>query len=483
MPRSFVSAFQRLTAPRGLAAFTLVLAVLSLASLSTPSAHAQGFGVYEHGTCEMGRAGATVAQPCNASTAIFYNPAGVASTQGFTISGGVTVVDAFGSFTDDLTQTEIELDNDPITVPHVYAQYGLNDKLGIGLGLFVPYGLGTVWPTEGFQGRYLGYDNQLQSIYVQPTVAYQLTDRLSIGVGLDVVFGSVKLTQRIDLSEQVANPAAGITFAQLGIPTGTDFGNVQLDGSGTGFGGHVGIQYEATDWLDLGARFLAPVTVTYDGEADFEQVMTDIILPPQNPIALSRPDIPNDQPLPLDAVVAGSFADGPLVDQDVETEITLPAQFVGGVALQASPQLLLLLDYQWTGWSSFDRLPLDFEQDALDTEQVEDYDDTHGVRLGAEFAVSDAFMLRAGYLTHSAAAPEQTVTPLLPEAYRNEFTFGVGWQPTPMIQIDAAYQFLNQNDRRGRVTEHGETFDPNEDNDGLYSFDAHLFGATVTVRL
>jgi long-chain fatty acid transport protein len=39
---------------------------------------AQGYGVYEHGTCAMARAGTAVASPCDDGSTIFFNPAGLA---------------------------------------------------------------------------------------------------------------------------------------------------------------------------------------------------------------------------------------------------------------------------------------------------------------------------------------------------------------------------------------------------------------------
>ena len=43
---------------------------------------AQGFGIYEQGTCAMGRAGTGVAAPCSDGSAMFFNPAGLAGLTG-----------------------------------------------------------------------------------------------------------------------------------------------------------------------------------------------------------------------------------------------------------------------------------------------------------------------------------------------------------------------------------------------------------------
>ena len=200
-----------------------------MAAAASP-ATAQGFGVFEHGTCAMARAGAGSAAPCQDGSAIFFNPAGLADMRGRTMTFGATGISPLGSFIDDLLGEETDMDNDTIIpVPHLYAVYGITDRLTAGIGAFAPYGLATKWP-DTFAGRFNGFDNELRSIYIQPTLAYQLHDRISIGAGFDFVIGSVEINQRLDLSAQAAPAPAppGTTLGQLGIPFHTDFAQARL---------------------------------------------------------------------------------------------------------------------------------------------------------------------------------------------------------------------------------------------------------------
>jgi len=462
------------------ARFSFLLSLLLLAGSAFPSSdvRAQGFSVSEQSACVMGRAGTGTAQACGDGSAMFFNPAGLTRSDGLVVSGGATLIIAEGDFTDARTGETADLENDPIPAPHLYASYG-DGPWSAGVGVFVPYGLGTEWPADDFAGRFAGYDNSLQSIYLQPTAAYEIISGLSVGAGLDVVLGSVELNQRVgDLSERVATQSGGrsITFGQLGIPPGTEVADANLEGSATGFGGNVGVQWQATNRLHLGARYMTPVALDYEGDAAFEPA-TGVTLPAGNPF-----EVPVGTP--LDDVIAGQFAeDGPLRDQSVATSITMPAQLSVGATVQATPALLLLADYQWIGWSSFDRINLEFDNEDLNTERVENYDNTSAFRLGAEYAFTEAFSLRGGWLYNTAAAPDETVTPLLPENDRNHYTIGLGWRPLPCTELNVAYQYLDQNDRRGRVVEPPSGQEPTTDlNSGLYSFYAHLIGATLTVR-
>jgi long-chain fatty acid transport protein len=460
----------------------LTIALLLTATVSEPAV-AQGFSVNEHGSCVMGRGGTGVALPCNDASSILFNPAGIAGTIGWTVSAGATVIAAGGQFQNDLYQTTDDLQNSAIPVPHAYLSYGITPKLAAGLGFFVPYGLGTKWTTD-FDGRFLGYDNDLKSMYIQPTLSYAVGKNVKIGAGFDFVIGSLKLTQRADLSE--FDTGSGATFGQLGIPFHTDFADGGLEAHGAkGFGGNFGISWDATDWISFGARYMSRVKLDYEGTASFDPVLTNIVLPPGNPLSIAL-ELPIDQPLPLDLVLTAAdlYSPGqPLSEQTVNTSITMPDQAVLGMALRASSAVTLLFDFQWINWSVFDTLTVEFEFQDDDLVLVENYNDTYGFRFGVEWATSEKLAVRGGYIYHGAAAPDETVTPLLPEGVRNEFTLGLGYQFSPMFRGDLAYQYLKQNDRRGRTRDALPGQGPTTSlNSGVYAFYAHLFGATLSVH-
>lgn len=80
------------------------------------------------------------------------------------------------------------------------------------------------------------------------------------------------------------------------------------------------------------------------------------------------------------------------------------------------------------------------------------------------------------------------MVPNLPEGDRSSFTFGLGTRLGTGFRIDAAYQYINQGDRRGRTV----PLDLSvcgagppcpalvQQSNGLYAFRAHLFGATFS---
>ena len=451
---------------------TLVILLALTFSLVHAPAHGQGFGIYEHGACVMARAAAGVAQPCEDGSAIAVNPAGIAGREGATLGTGGMLVFGSGEFTGD-NGIQTSLERLVSLVPYGYYVHGASPRLAFGIGGYVPYGLAVEWPLE-FEGRFVAFDSTLQTFYLQPTVAYAINRFLSVGGGPTIALSSVELNRREDLAT-VPLGATGLTFGAL-VDDKTDFATTALSGSwSTGLGLNAGALVTLSERVRIGARYLTSVTVSYDGDATFTPVQESVGVTKDNPLGLPIGT-------PLDPLVAQVMASLP--NQEASTELEMPAQFVVGASVRATPRLTILGDYQWVGWSVFDTVTLDFDNPSTPDERlVQNYHDTSAFRLGGEFELSPQFRLRGGYAYTQAAAPDETVTPLLPEAQRNHVTIGVGWSPRPRMIIDLAYQFVGHADRRGRTVNPPPGEPPTAAlNSGVYRSRGDLLGLTVTLR-
>jgi long-chain fatty acid transport protein len=452
-----------------------VLTGLTLAVALPRVVTAQGYGVYEQGACVMARAGAGVASPCADGSSIFFNPAGITAADRQQLSVGGTLIAPKGAFTNDMSGLSSHLKNAVYPVPNFYYVRPLGGgRAAAGIGLFAPYGLTTEWP-DNFEGRFLGYKSRIAAIYVQPTAAFKLGPKASIGAGLDVSFVSVQLRQRLDLSSQIASPPF-TTFGNLGIPYGTDFADVNLKGSGHGVGYHIGLEVEPVRGITIGGRYLSRQLVKIeDATAEISQIMTGIVLPANNPISAAGG---GTAPVAIDNLLAPQFGTGgPLTNQSGATYLRFPEQLVLGIGVQATPKAKLLFDFQYTNWTVFNQLQLEFEKLGQRVLR-EGYQKAYGFRFGGEYALAPSATIRAGYYTHGAAAPAETVTPNLPEGARNSITVGLGTHLMRNVTVDLAYQYISQADRRGRTVDGGMAEPTASVNNGLYTFHAHLFGAT-----
>jgi len=442
-------------------------------TLPAASVSAQGFGIYEQGTCVMARGGAGVAQPCADGSAIFINPAGLTASQGWIITGGATLIHGSGTFTADqgpVTSSEVAKGAPP---PHLYLVNKVNDKLAVGFGTFVPYGLRIQWPID-FAGRFITYDSSLTTVYLQPTIAYAVTPSISIGAGVTIARGSVELNRREDLA-RVPLGATGLTFGAL-VDSQTDFENTMLSASGAwGAGANLGAIVKASEQLRFGVRYLTHVKLHYSGSATFTPIAGTFRVTKPNPLGFPVG-------APLNALVA--VAQAALQSQPASTDIEMPAQLVAGTSVSATDRLTLFADYQWVQWSSFDSVVLNFSTGVPPSEVLpQNFHNTSAVRLGAQYDLNSMWRVSGGYIHNQAAAPDENVTPFLPDAARNQFTAGVGWTPRPKLTVDVAYQFIAYDDRRGRIVNPPPGTAPSTAlNSGVYRSRADLIGLTLTFR-
>jgi long-chain fatty acid transport protein len=440
---------------------------------SAREARAQGYGLYEFGACAMAMGGAGVAGPCDEGSAVFFNPAGLALATRTVLNVGGTLIGPYGDFTSD-TGVTTDLEKKWIPAPAVYLAKPIGGgRSVVGFGVMAPYGLTLEWP-RNFEGRFLAYKVGLQVVYVQPTYAFKVTDRFLVGGGIDLSYAKVELHQRADLSVQRIT-GTPFTFANLGVPRGTDFADLTLEGDTIQAGFHVGVLARPTDRVAIGARYLSRQKVeTDEGDLASEQIPTGFRLP------VPLPGVPAGTP--VDALLAPLFGPGGrLASQKVATALYLPDQFVAGISVRPTDRTMVNVDYQYVNWSLFDVLEIEGEN-GLSQRNIEDYRDSHGVRAGVEYRATDRFAVRAGLVAHTGAAPDQTVTPLLPEGKRVDFTGGFGYDVSDRVRLDVAYMYLFQPERRGRTTDGGLERPTVQLNSGVYTFRANLFAANLVWR-
>jgi long-chain fatty acid transport protein len=260
----------------------------------------------------------------------------------------------------------------------------------------------------------------------------------------------VELIQAIDLSPQIATRTpTTISFAQLGIPSQTEFAQGRLQGSADAWGFQVGVHAQVTSAIALGARYLSKVKMEYDDlDATFKQVSTGLVLPANNPL-MQPPGTP------VDALVASLFTGtGALTPQKATTTIEHPAQFQAGIAYTGLAQTTLMFDYEWIQWSSFETLPVTFQGGAAASSRtlIEAYDNSSSFRSAIEHDFH-GWSARLGFTFTGTPAPDFAVTPLLPDLERYHFAPGISVPFAGRFTFDAGYLRVETEGRRGRIAE------------------------------
>lgn len=133
-------------------------------------------------------------------------------------------------------------------------------------------------------------------------------------------------------------------------------------------------------------------------------------------------------------------------------------------------------------------LPFEFKGPAAGNsrELLEEYEDTWGVRASGEYAFQNTFAgwsARAGFGWAQTPAPDVTVTPLLPDSDRYNYTFGVTIPLAERWSMDAAYWRVQTTGRRGRIVERDDpTLTAEQLNEGWYELSANVLSFSVKAR-
>lgn len=384
------------------------------------SVFAGGFAVDEQGAAAMGRANAFSAQADDPS-ALFYNPAGIGQLEETEISLGATFMMVPVTFDSDVTGESTESETGMFFPPTVYITHPIRPHFHVGLGIFVPYGLSTEWPSD-WEGRYSTTFSEINAYYMNPSVAWSPTDRLHIAAGISYVPSDVTLRNKMELT-----PAPD--------------GEVEVSGTGNGLGYNLAILAALPGNNQIGISYRSPVKIEFDGDADF------------------------------------SFPDPSLnFDVGISSDLTLPPSLVVGLAHRALELYTFEFDVQWTGWSRFRKITIAFDDPSIpDSVSEKKWKDTYAFRVGVERQTA-ALVLRAGYAFDQTPVPSDTLDPSVPDADKHSFSFGGGYR-WGRTKIDLAYMLILFNDRKVENTFQtgGTPFVQN----GTYSTTVHEVGVSI----
>jgi long-chain fatty acid transport protein len=377
------------------------------------AAQAAGFAILEQGASGLGRAYAGMAAVADDPSTIFYNPAGMTRLRGTQATAAAHLIMPSIRFRDQ--GSFVNLPSRPplrggeggnaaeaVVVPNLYAVTGITDRLHLGLGINAPFGLVTDYE-PGWVGRYHAQRSDLVTINVNPSLAYRVTDWLSVGGGVSAQYAKAELSNAIDFGLLI-NPALSQTLD----------GAVKLKGDGWAFGWNLGVLVEPMPGTRFGLAYRAAMNHELKGDAEFT--------------------------VPTPAVQAG----GRFVDTGVRADLDLPDMLSFSAYHQLTPRLGLLGDITWTRWSRFQELRIRFDNPLQpDAVTTHDWDDAFRYSLGLDYRLTDAWTLRAGVAYDETPIPRTELrTARIPDANRTWLTIGASYRLSPMISVDAGFAHI-----------------------------------------
>lgn len=163
-----------------------VPALLLLAFSGVASAAA--FQLWEQNASGLGNAYAGSAAVADNASTIFFNPAGMTQTPGLQLSAGVVGVGAYYEFRNSgSTTTGGDGGNAGgwAAVPNGYFSAQITNDLFLGFGVSVPFGLSTEYNDSSWIGRNQSIKSEIKTVNYNPSVAYRINDKVSLGLGIN----------------------------------------------------------------------------------------------------------------------------------------------------------------------------------------------------------------------------------------------------------------------------------------------------------
>lgn len=403
-------------------------------------------------------------------SAMYWNPAGIAQIKGFHVGGSFELIMPGAKYMlaqnvppFSVYRTE-EFENEPQTFPIPAAGfvYG-TEKMSFGLAVYAPFGLGSKWDamnTSAYNSAYpeFEFEDDLKVIDIHPSFAYQVNDKLSVGVGFGFILADILIrkptTTPNPLLFDPANASLGQLLQGFGLNAATYnhlLTDTELKGDGTNFSFNFGLKYKLTDDLCFGLSGNYYGDVALDGIINASTYYAQI-----DPTVQAQLSGTLDQLIAANMLTAAqkgqimavySGAKAPkYTDAKGDATLPLPMTVGAGLAFTGVENLLVSADVSWTQWSSWDVIEIDLENGEK-LELVEEWDDAIRFGLGLEYKVLDALKLRAGYYTEPTVIPDQTLTITIPDINtRHAISFGASYMLGP-LSLFASYEKILIGDR------------------------------------
>ncbi|MEQ1844727.1 MAG: outer membrane protein transport protein, partial [Nitrospira sp.] len=380
----------------------LLLFVLLVSLLLNPTAVlAQALRFQPQGANAAGQGNAFAAEADDAS-AIHYNPAGLTQVEGFQAAFGTALL---GGSIKTKGPTGIDTRGDfggSVVFPppsHTYLSANLGalglsslSRVTVGLGLTSPFGLSTRYPVDSpFNTAVTSAALPLADI--KPTLAYKVTEDLSLGLGADIYTFASFLGQGHVEQKQVG---AGL----FGIPVGA---SVELNGKGTGVGMNASLLY--TPIRNSDGKPLASIGLVYRSQA---------VLPLRGALLVNG------------AKVA-----------DASTSLALPPIYTAAAAVwpvrTSEREWKLEMDVDFVGWKSNKDLNV-YLSNGSTVPQSQLWKTVQVVSVGTEYKWLNPSWLphwdvatRAGYTRTENPVPDLTFNPATISLSSNTLSLGAGF--------------------------------------------------------
>jgi long-chain fatty acid transport protein len=379
---------------------TSITATLTCAALAPSVARAGGLTLYEIATPDVGLASAGYSARAEDASTLLKNPAGMSRLSEAQLQAGLQLTYGSVEFSPN-SNTSVRLGNDGGgnaigALPGLSGFYVLpiGDKVRVGLGSFSNFGLASSYDS-GWVGRYFVQKGTLLGVSIMPGASVQVNDWLSVGAGLNAMYGY------FDTEVAINNPEPAVGDGQL-----------KLKDSTWGFGANAGILIEPQKGTRFGVTYNSPISLDFKDTPSFSN---------------------------LGPILSGLLAN----PNELNLGMTVPQGVMVGAYHELSDQWALMADFGWQNWERFGQVQVGLQSATSPTLTANaNYQNTWHAAIGAIYRLSEDWRLMTGFAYDSSAVSDQnrTVTVPMGEAWR--IGLGASYQFNQKINFNAGYEFL-----------------------------------------
>ena len=352
--------------------------------LTSTASWAGGYQLQEYSVTNAGRAFAGAGIVGDDYSAVAFNPAGMTLRKSGMQLGsmGIDIHSNLenGSLSNGAAGSKGKLRNFKI-IPHAFGQYAISENWRLGLGLYVPFGLGTYYNKSWF-GRTHSLVSEIKTIDINPSLAWKPLKWLSIGGGFILERMEARLTNTLS--------------------PGAVEGKSDMNADGWGHGWNAGIMIEPTKTTRLGVAYRSPIVQNIKGKHHI-----------RHPLAGRLEGISSTK----------------LVDPE---HIQLTAyQEIGQFGLSAMAR--------WTRWSRFDLLSIKSTASGSVSQVNENWRNTWTISGGVDYRYCKNLTFRTGLAYDQGAVKDsQHRTARVPDANRWIASIGASYMKGNW-QFDVSY--------------------------------------------
>ncbi|WP_422731064.1 OmpP1/FadL family transporter [Leclercia pneumoniae] len=360
------------------------LTLISLGMLLTPSAWASGLYFYEIGTEDTALAGAGQAARAQDASTIMTNPAGMTRLPDAMFTGGLQVMDGDISYRLDDESRGRSPGNVMNIFPNASGFYSqkVNDDLYAGIGLYGNYGLGIDF--GNWAGDRLIKKSTMVAMTLSPSMAYKLSEKVSLGASVNVNYGLLSITRNVDDNDVKEKDHDWVVSYRLGM------------------------------LMALTDQTRAGITWTSKTDYDF------------NIDAKARfPNLPNVE-----------------YDLPVSAQVRAPQQIMLSLVHDLNKEWSVMGDLGWQDWSQFGSPQIQIAGRQVNNSNR--LQDTWHTALGVQYRPTEQWRLNAGVAYDSSIYKSQDDVSLsLPTGDEWRFATGAQYQVTPQSNVGFAVSYLH----------------------------------------